>query len=60
MLQNIYTIYRVVKVAKAIIAQSKLIIKNEFNPCRPRLRHPAIKLPKKARGSIRRAKVVSP
>ena len=53
MIQNVYTIFRLIKVAKAIIAQSKIIIKNEFNPSRSRRPYPAIKLPKKARGAVR-------
>lgn len=57
MINRLYTVYRIIKVAKAIIAQSKLIIKNEFNPSTRRRVVPAIRLPKKARGAIRRAKV---
>jgi hypothetical protein len=57
MINNLYTIYRIVKVAKAIIAQSKLIIKNEFNPSTRRRVVPAIRLPKKARGSVERVKI---
>lgn len=58
MINRLYTVYRIIKVAKAIIAQSKLIIKNEFNPrTHSRRPYPAIRLPKKARGAIRRAKV---